>query len=50
MTSPTAPGQRGFRHELVLHRSTAELLEFVLPLVRDGVAAEEPSLSRCLCK
>ncbi len=44
MTSPTAPGQRGFRHELVLHRSTAELLEFVLPLVRDGVAAEEPTL------
>ena len=44
MTSPTAAGQRGFRHELVLHRSTAELLEFVLPLVRDGVAAEEPTL------
>jgi anti-sigma regulatory factor (Ser/Thr protein kinase) len=28
----------------VLHRSTAELLEFVLPLVRDGLAAEEPTL------
>jgi len=44
MTTPTAAGHRGFRHELFLHRSTAELLEFVVPLVRDGVAAEEPTL------
>ena len=44
MTPPTAAGHRGFRHELLLHRSTAELLEFVLTLVRDGVAAEEPTL------
>jgi anti-sigma regulatory factor (Ser/Thr protein kinase) len=44
MTSPTAAGQRGFRHELFLHHSTRELLEFVLPVVRDGVAAEEPTL------
>ena len=43
-TSPTAAGQRGFRHELLLHRSTAELWEFVLPVVRDGLAAEEPTL------
>src|SRR6185312_7237822 len=34
MTTPTAAGHRGFRHELFLHRSTAELLEFVVPLVR----------------
>ena len=44
MTSPTAAGQRGFRHELLLHHSTAELLEFVVPLVRGGLAAEEPTL------
>jgi hypothetical protein len=44
MTSPTAAGQRGFQHELFLHHSTRELLEFVLPVVRDGVAAEEPTL------
>jgi anti-sigma regulatory factor (Ser/Thr protein kinase) len=44
MTSPTAAGQRGFRHELFLHHSTAELLEFVVPIVRDGVAADEPTL------
>ncbi len=44
MNSPTAAGQRGFRHELLLHRSAAELLDFVLPVVRDGVAAEEPTL------
>src|SRR6185503_6491615 len=44
MTSPTAAGHRGFRHELLLHRSTAELLEFMLPVVRDGLAAEEPTL------
>ena len=34
----------GFRHELLLHRSTAELLEFVVPFVRDGAAAEESTL------
>src|SRR3954469_1142962 len=44
MTSSTAAGQRGFRHELLLHRSTQELLEFVVPMVREGVAAEEPTL------
>ena len=34
----------GFRHELLLHRSTAELVEFVVPFVRDGAAAEESTL------
>jgi anti-sigma regulatory factor (Ser/Thr protein kinase) len=31
-------------HELVLHGSTAELLEFVVPFAREGVAAGEPTL------
>ena len=44
MTSTTAAGQRGFRHELLLHRSTQELVESVVPMVRDGVAAQEPTL------
>src|SRR3954454_3886380 len=44
MTSTAAAGQRGFRHELLLHRSTQELVEFVVPMVREGVAAQEPTL------
>ena len=36
--------QTGFRHELVLHSSPEEMLEFVVPFVRDGVGAEEPTL------
>src|SRR4051794_7973695 len=44
MTSTTAAGQRGFRHEVLLHRSTEELLEFVVPMVREGGAAQEPTL------
>ena len=44
MTSTTAASQRGFRHELLLHRSTQELVEFVVPMVREGVAAQEPTL------
>ena len=44
MTSTTGVGQRGFRHELLLHRSPRELWEFVLPMVREGVAAQEPTL------
>jgi anti-sigma regulatory factor (Ser/Thr protein kinase) len=44
MTSSAAAGPRGFRHELLLHRSTQELVEFVLPIVREGVAAQEPTL------
>ena len=40
----TSASQRGFRHELLLHRSTQELVEFVVPIVREGVAAQEPTL------
>jgi anti-sigma regulatory factor (Ser/Thr protein kinase) len=43
MTS-TARGHRSFRHELFLYRSTEDLLEFVVPLARDGVAAKESTL------
>ena len=44
MTSSAAVGQRGFRHELLLHRTTQELLELVVPMAREGVAAQEPTL------
>ena len=44
MTSTSAAGQRGFCHELLLHRSTQELLEFVVPMVGEGVAAQESTL------
>jgi hypothetical protein len=44
MTSASVAGQRGFRHELLLHRSTQELLDFVVPMVGEGVAAQEPTL------
>ena len=40
----TVTGQRDFRHELFLYRSVEDLLEFVVPLAQDGVAAEEPTL------
>ena len=40
----TAAGQRSFRHELFLYRSAVDLLEFVVPLARDGVVAEELTL------
>ena len=44
-SAAAAPSHRGgFRHELLLHRSTQELLEFVVPMVREGVAAQEPTL------
>jgi anti-sigma regulatory factor (Ser/Thr protein kinase) len=33
-----------FRHELVLHGSTVELLDFAVPFARDGAAAGEPTL------
>ena len=42
MTS-SVTGHR-FRHELFLYRSAEELVEFVVPLARDGLAAEEPTL------
>src|SRR3954447_19104640 len=44
MTSTAAARQRGFRHELLLHRSTQELVELVVPMAREGVAAQEPTL------
>jgi anti-sigma regulatory factor (Ser/Thr protein kinase) len=34
----------GFRHELVLHGSTVEMLEFVVPFAEEGVAAGEPTV------
>ena len=40
----TAAGHRRLRHELFLYRWAVDLLEFVVPLARDGVAAEEPTL------
>ena len=43
MTSTTT-GHSGFRHELFLYSSAEDLLEFVVSLVRDGMAAEEPTL------
>jgi anti-sigma regulatory factor (Ser/Thr protein kinase) len=43
MTSTTT-GHRSFRHELFLYRSAEDLLEFVVPLARDGVSAGEPTL------
>ena len=41
---PYCRRQRGFRQELFLYRSAVDLLEFVVPLARGGVAAEEPTL------
>ena len=43
MTS-TAADHPGFLHELVLYRSPAQLLEFVVPFAQEGVAAGEPTL------
>jgi anti-sigma regulatory factor (Ser/Thr protein kinase) len=34
----------GLRHELVLHGSTLEMLEFVVPFAEEGVAAGEPTV------
>ena len=41
---PRGADQSGFLHELVLHGSPEEMLEFIMPFIRDGVAAEEPTL------
>jgi len=41
---PRGADQSGFLHELVLHSSPEEMLEFIVPFIRDGVAAEEPTL------
>jgi anti-sigma regulatory factor (Ser/Thr protein kinase) len=42
--STTTTGRRPFRHELLLYRSAKDLVEFVVPFARDGVAAQEPTL------
>lgn len=44
MTAQEVAGRSGFAHELLLHTSTAEMLDFVIPFARDGVAAGEPTL------
>ena len=44
MTIQAAGGRSGFAHELVLHTTTAEMLEFVLAFAQDSVAADEPTL------
>ena len=44
MTAQEAAGRSGFAHELLLHTSTAEMLDFVITFARDGVAAGEPTL------
>jgi hypothetical protein len=41
---PRGADRSGFLHELVLHSSPEEMLEFIVPFIRDGVAAEEPTL------
>jgi anti-sigma regulatory factor (Ser/Thr protein kinase) len=42
---PSATTSRsGFRHELVMHSSTEEMIEFVVPFARDGIAAGDPTL------
>jgi anti-sigma regulatory factor (Ser/Thr protein kinase) len=43
MTSTTTD-HPGFLHELVLHRSMAQMLEFVVPFVEEGAVAGEPTL------
>jgi anti-sigma regulatory factor (Ser/Thr protein kinase) len=42
--SSPARSTAGFTHELLLHDSLEEMLAFVVPFVRDGVAAQEPTL------
>lgn len=39
-----APHPSRFRHELVLHGSAPELLEFAVPFAREGIAAGESTL------
>jgi anti-sigma regulatory factor (Ser/Thr protein kinase) len=43
MTSTTL-GHCGLRHELFLYSSTEDLVEFVVPWAREGVAAGDPTL------
>jgi len=44
MTSQAVARQSGFAHELFLHTSTDEMLDFVIPFAQEGVAAGEPTL------
>ena len=44
MTVQAVADRSGLAHELVLHTSTAEMLDFVVAFARDGVAAGEPTL------
>jgi hypothetical protein len=44
MTTQAVAGRSGFVHELLLHTSTAEMVECVVAFARDGVAAAEPTL------
>jgi hypothetical protein len=44
MTTASAFTTSGFTHELLLHDSLEEMLAFVVPFVRDGLAAHEPML------
>jgi anti-sigma regulatory factor (Ser/Thr protein kinase) len=44
MTSTQRVGRPGFHHELFLHGSATELLEFLVPFVADGLAAQERTL------
>ena len=44
MTTRLPRDRLGFLHELVLHSTTEEMLEFVVAFAQDGVAAEEPTL------
>jgi anti-sigma regulatory factor (Ser/Thr protein kinase) len=42
--TPRTVHRSGFRHELVLHSSTEEMLRFVVPFTEDAVAAGDPTV------
>jgi anti-sigma regulatory factor (Ser/Thr protein kinase) len=44
MTTEAVAGRSGLAHELLLHTSTDEILDFVIPFAQDGMAAGEPTL------
>jgi anti-sigma regulatory factor (Ser/Thr protein kinase) len=44
METSFTPNRADFVHELLLHDSLEEMLAFVVPFVRDGAAAQEPTL------
>ncbi len=41
---PHTSNPSGFQHELVLHSSAVEMLEFLVPFAQEGVAAGEPTV------